>query len=444
MRRFQVLIPAALGLAGLLTIPPGAAAHAAGQERKKSPAAREEKSGVAKPSGEEQDFQQAIQSAGNDRAALLRNLESFLKKYSATRRRPEIYRALVEASLQLRDTAGAANYAERLLALLPEDMSMTLVAIQLLDRAGEAEGRKRATSYATRILEHIDRDTPEGKSPRVSTQEWQDERRKVRSTVLNLRGRLYFELGDPQDAARDFEQSYALLPNAAAAEKLGELAELQKNRDRAIQQYARAFVLEEAKADGDTRQAIRRKLGNVWRLLHGSEEGLGEYLLRTYDETAQAAHSDAPNRNPDAHAPYDFTLRRIPDGPPVSLAAARGKVVVLSFWATWCGPCRALEPHFERVSAEFRSNEGVLFLSANCDEDETLVPPYLAREKLQTTAVYADGLNRLLAVNSYPTVIVLDRAGKISYRADGYDPEEFEKNLAAAVQTALASGPPAK
>jgi thiol-disulfide isomerase/thioredoxin len=436
----------ALGVCGLfgISISPGTASSLQAQEPKESPPAHEGKPSASKQHTPEEDLQRAIDNSGNDRAALARNLEAYLKKYPDTRRKSDIYRALVEANLQLRDTTAAANYAERIVALSPDDMSMNLLAIQLIDRAGDQEGMKRAISYATRVLDHIQRQTLAEKSPRVSQQEWEDERRQLQTTVLLLRGRLYDRQSDHKDAIHDLEASYALAPNSAAAEKLGEIAELQKDLNRAIAQYARAFVLAESAAGSDGRQAIRRKLGNVWRLAHGSEDGLGDYILRAYDETALAARTPPPKRNPDAREPYDFTLRRIPEGTPLAFSRARGKVVVLNFWATWCGPCRALEPLFERVSSEFRADAEVIFLSANCDEDESLVPPYLAEEKIQTTTVFADGLNKLLGVNSYPTVIVLDRSGKISYRSEGFGEEDFEKILTAAIQNALAAQHQAK
>src|SRR5947208_14301449 len=65
-------------------------------------------------------------NSGNDRAALVRNLEAFLKETPDSHQRPQVYRALVEACLQLRDDARAAAYAERIVALSPDDISMTI------------------------------------------------------------------------------------------------------------------------------------------------------------------------------------------------------------------------------------------------------------------------------------------------------------------------------
>jgi len=384
----------------------------------------------------DEELQQAIDSAGNDRAALVRNLEAFLQKYPEAAQRTRIYRALVESSLQLRDNARAMNYAERIIALNPDDISMTLLAIQLLEQHGDEAGLKRAVSYATRVLDFVNRPDDE-KSPKVSQAEFLASKNHDRMTVLVFRGRLYMKLKDNTKAQKDFEDAYAFEPGAVAAEKMGEIAELNKDLPRAIQQYARAFSLFEGTKAAADRRETRQRLGNVWRLAHGSEDGLGAYLLKTYDELNASPAKATAAKNSGVTDPFDFTLRRVSDSSPLPLSSEKGKILVVNFWATWCGPCRALEPQFDRVAMSFQQNRELVFLAADCDEDETLVAPYMKENKPQTTVVFADGLDRLLGINAFPTIVILDRTGKIVYRAEGYDEEGSQKSLVSAIHQAL-------
>jgi hypothetical protein len=65
------------------------------------------------------------------------------------------------------------------------------------------------------------------------------------------------------------------------------------------------------------------------------------------------------------------------------------------------------------------------------------VPPYVKEVKPQTTVVFADGLDRLFAVNSFPTVVIIDRSGKIIYRGEGFDEDTFQQSLTNAIHQAL-------
>ena len=384
----------------------------------------------------QEELQRALNEAGSDRAALVRNLESFLRKYPDYANRTGIYRALVEASLQLKDDARAADYSERMVALNPNDISILLLAIELLERREDQAGLGRAVGYSTRILGLLEHVSLSERSARVSAEQWELQKRTDLANTHFLRGDLYFKLRDYVSARKDLETSYEIFPTAAAAERLGETTELQKDLDTAIQEYARAFALAEGKSGNVSREEIRKKIGNVWRLAHGSENGLGEYLLSTYDSvTRPSLKKPAPNEG--AKELSDFVVRKASNGSPYPLKSTKGRVVVLNFWATWCGPCHALEPLFARVAADFHDLPDALFLSANCDEDETLVAPYLQKDKLTTEVVFADGLERLYSVDSFPTVIVIDREGKIAFRSDGFQADAFERDLSLAVRRAL-------
>ncbi|HEV2102306.1 MAG TPA: thioredoxin domain-containing protein [Candidatus Acidoferrum sp.] len=423
-------------------------AFARGQEKPEAeqgaPAGPNTKAGAKQASAaaaaamEQQELQKAIDRASNDRAALVHNLMDFLKKYPESSQRPQIYRAIVESSLQLRDFSTATEYAERMVALDPGDLSTNMLSIQLLERYGDAAGWRRATNYCTRMLDIIRREPVKDKSPRQSSEQFEKDKQHDVASILLVRGRLYQKLNEPQNAQRDFEGSYKMAPGSAAAERLGEVAEIRKDFPTAIHEYALAFALADGLQGSASRPEVRKKLGNVWRLAHGSEDGLGDYVLRACDEAMAAGADPKPARNKGLKDPMEFLLRKAPDGPAFALADAKGKVLVLNFWATWCGPCREWEPHFEKIAGHFLGREKeVVFLEVNCDEDETLVGPYLAELKPRTTVVFADGLEDLLHVNSFPTTVILSRTGKIAYRTEGFDPEGRDQMLIDAIDGAI-------
>lgn len=395
------------------------------------------KQNAVKPLTPAQELQKVISDAGNDRAAMVKNLQAYLEKYPDAPERPQIYRALVEACIQFHDDNCASNYAERIVALTPDDVSMTLLAIQLLERTGDHAALRRAVTYATRVSESV-RGTPVSeKSPRVSIEEWEEQKRHDESAVVALRGRLESRLNDSAAAKKDFEESYRLTPNASAAVKLGEFAELAKDYNGATLEYARAFALSDTASKSGTRRDIRQKLGNAWRLAHGSDAGLGDFLLKTLDDVTASAAAQRTKRNAGVKDAFSFVVRTAPAGTAFPVAAEKGKVVVINFWATWCGPCHALEPIYEKLAARYAGSAEVAFLSADCDEDESLVGPYLAERKPHSNEVFADGLEELFGVESFPTVLILDRAGKVVFRANGFDPETIEQELGDAVRQAV-------
>ena len=109
---------AAMCVAAQLLLPaPAVRASGPQSPQSSAPKSADKQAALQRSPSPDEELQQAIDNAGNDRAALVRNLEAFLKKYPEAPQRVRIYRALVEATLQLRDTTRATDYAERIVAL---------------------------------------------------------------------------------------------------------------------------------------------------------------------------------------------------------------------------------------------------------------------------------------------------------------------------------------
>jgi len=106
----------------------------------------------------------------------------------------------------------------------------------------------------------------------------------------------------------------------------------------------------------------------------------------------------------------------------------KGKILIVSFFATWCPPCRKELPHMNEVYNEFQDDEEVAIIVVSTDEDKFLVPPFISQNGFDFPVYYADGLNKKFGVKGIPTLFVIDKQGMIRYKKVGFsEGEEFEK-----------------
>jgi peroxiredoxin len=129
--------------------------------------------------------------------------------------------------------------------------------------------------------------------------------------------------------------------------------------------------------------------------------------------TAQAAVT------PQATAP-DFTLRSA-EGRNLRLAEQRGQVVLVNFWATWCGPCRQEMPHLNRLYDKYRAS-GFTLLGVNIDDDPRVATGTAARLGLKFPVLLdADkAVSKLYDLGSMPATVLIDRDGRVRYLHRGY------------------------
>ncbi|MBL8617325.1 MAG: TlpA family protein disulfide reductase [Deltaproteobacteria bacterium] len=144
----------------------------------------------------------------------------------------------------------------------------------------------------------------------------------------------------------------------------------------------------------------------------------------------------------DGQVAPNFTLRDI-NNAEVKLSDMKGKVVVMSFWATWCQPCKAEMPHLQAMYDELGA-KGFTVLSVSIDDARAAsgVKPYIKSNGF-TFPVLLDKETTVVAQynpdKTVPYTVVIDREGKIRNVHRGYNPGD-EKKLREEVLAALGAG----
>ncbi|MFT4975104.1 MAG: thiol-disulfide isomerase/thioredoxin [Myxococcota bacterium] len=126
--------------------------------------------------------------------------------------------------------------------------------------------------------------------------------------------------------------------------------------------------------------------------------------------------------------PLDDFSTELLDGSPWTLSEHEGEVVVMAFWASWCGPCRKEMPELEALW-QARGSEGATFLAVSIDDpsDRDKVGPKLEEFGVTFPATHRPDLGGTFNVTGIPAIRVLNRRGALHYAAKGYSPTSVEQ-----------------
>lgn len=130
----------------------------------------------------------------------------------------------------------------------------------------------------------------------------------------------------------------------------------------------------------------------------------------------------------------------LPDatGNTVTLADFEGQVVLINFWASWCGPCREEMPLLDQLSERY-GPLGFTMLGINVEEDSTLADRFLEGTPVDFPILYdrENSVSQLYDVIAMPTTVIVDRQGQVRYVHHGYEPgneNEYQDQIRALIR----------
>jgi thiol-disulfide isomerase/thioredoxin len=339
---------------------------------------------------------------------------------------------------------------EALIKALPVDAnSMGYVRPQVIlaftERRLALDRAKELADEAVKLFDEMKPDSPllQGFNPAMR----EDVIKSGREQAHRARGFVLIKLGNAQEAAKELKAEFD--PVIKEVERTGfvlwkdmdlrgvgarprvlwlaELRELEGDYDRAAK-----YLLAGYGDDERANQFIRERLPVVYKKQGRSDADAASALNASKTRYLSMSNSSLAN---DEEAKKKLLAERIGKPAPdfkvmkldkkeVRLSDLKGKVAVLNFWATWCGPCVAEMPHFQKVVDRYKKQNDVVFIAISIDENRPAVRPFLEKNGYTMQAAYDNNAAEVFKVNGVPMTFIVDRNGVIQFSEEGFGGDE--------------------
>lgn len=259
-------------------------------------------------------------------------------------------------------------------------------------------------------------------------------RNKIKSSILATYGLIFMNKSEPDKAEDYLNQAMEISDSQAAQRQLAKLYMRTDRPKKAFDTY-KALLMKDP-----TDEAMHKKLNEAYIAFNGSEEG---YAAQTKQIDAAWREKMIKRFNSgriDKEAP---ALDSITDlkGKPINTDKLKGKIIILDFWATWCGPCMSAFPHMQKIYDQFKDNQEVKFIILNSGWDNTIKEARKWKQKKEYTfPIYYDEdskVTQAFGVHGIPTTFFIDQNGKIQFKKVGFEGKKMEPKMKLQIELLL-------
>lgn len=284
------------------------------------------------------------------------------------------------------------------------------------------ERLEEATGWAKTGVALARKKDPAEKPPYYTERQWESMWSNRLGMILDTYAFGLTQMGKKDEALAAYAEAYTSLKGQDGDVNVRYVTALveAKRYDEAMK------VADESVQKGKSDDKLMAQYKAAFAGSKGSEKGFEEHIRASQEKARSSALSKVAASIIDKPAP-DFTLVGL-DGKKVSLSSLKGKVVVVDFWATWCGPCIQSFPHLQKVYEKYRKNPNVVILAVNTWENEKgearekTVRKFIA-DKQYTFPVLFDQDNATVTaygVEGIPTKFIIDKKGRIRFKDVGF------------------------